>query len=270
MHVYTNVFGFVMPTYGLMIAMGVVFANLAGLFVLKYEHLDFNDFMVLEAYAMLGAYIGAKILYLAVTYRQIDWNRILDYKYLNNLMLGGFVFYGGMIGGFLFIHLGGRIHRIQTKEYIKDFIFLIPFIHCFGRIGCFMAGCCYGVPYHQIGAVVFPEGSYAPPGIELFPIQLVESGCLMMIAIFLLFQRIVRRSDYTTEMYFLLYGIIRFILEYFRYDAVRGRILFFSTSQWISVCMVVISAGMFVEKRRRIKSVRSRLGDNQVSIEIQD
>lgn len=70
--------------------------------------------------------------------------------------------------------LAGKIHKFNVKIYIRNFIFLIPFIHAFGRIGCFFAGCCFGIPYNGIGAVVFPENSYALPDVSLFPVQLVE------------------------------------------------------------------------------------------------
>ncbi len=251
MHVYTHLFGIVIPSYGLMIATGVVLANLVGFLVLKREQLDFNDFIILEAYCILGAFIGAKVLYLVVSYKYIDWSRLLDYKYFNDLMLGGFVFYGGLIGGLLFVYLGGRFHKIKPDQYLKSFVFLIPFIHCFGRIGCFMAGCCYGIPYHGIGAVIFPEGSFAPAGVELFPIQLVEATCLMIIAIIILLLQITQRFEYTVELYLLLYGIVRFILEYFRFDDIRGGLAFLSTSQWISVLMICVAVFSFTLRRIR-------------------
>jgi len=251
MHVYTNLFGISVPSYGLMIATGVVLANLVGMLVLKREHLDFNDFMIMEAYCILGAFIGAKILYLVVSYKYIDWGRILDYKYFNDLMLGGFVFYGGLIGGLLFIFLAGRFHKINPKQYLKNFIFLIPFIHCFGRIGCFMAGCCYGIPYHGIGSVVFPEGSYAPAGVELFPVQLVEAICLMTIAITILLLQLIIRFEHTVELYLFMYGIVRFILEYYRYDDIRGGIANLSTSQWISVIMIVVAIISFSFSKKK-------------------
>ncbi len=253
MHVYTNLFGISVTSYGLMIATGVVLANLVGMLVLKCEHLDFNDFMILEAYCILGAFIGAKVLYLVVSYKYIDWDRILDYKYFNDLMLGGFVFYGGLIGGLLFIYLGGRFHKIKPEQYLRNFIFLIPFIHCFGRIGCFLAGCCYGVPYHGIGAVVFPEGSFAPSGVELFPVQLVEAICLMVIALMILLLRFTCRFEYTVELYLLSYGIVRFILEYYRYDEIRGGIANLSTSQWISVIMIAVAVISFSFSKKKPK-----------------
>lgn len=150
MHVYLHLFGLTIPSYGLLIASGVVIGNIIA-FVLKHEKLDFNDWMILEAYCILGGFLGAKLLYLLVSYKSIDWSRITDFQYFNALMLSGFVFYGGLIFGLIFVFLAGKIHKIPAGIYVRKFIFLIPFMHSFGRVGCFMAGCCYGIPYDGIG-----------------------------------------------------------------------------------------------------------------------
>ena len=221
MHVYLHLFGLTIPSYGLLIASGVVIGNIIAFFVLKHEKLDFNDWMILEAYCILGGFLGAKLLY------------------LNALMLSGFVFYGGLIFGLIFVFLAGKIHKIPAGIYVRKFIFLIPFMHSFGRVGCFMAGCCYGIPYDGIGAVVFPEGSYAIPGIKLFPVQLVESACLMIIAFAILYLQIKKQWYYTVETYLILYAILRFCLENLRYDAERGYYAGLSTSQWISIGFLV-------------------------------
>lgn len=117
------------------------------------------------------------------------------------------MFYGGLIGGLLCVIGAGKIYKMDYMSYIRNFIFLIPLIHGFGRIGCFLAGCCYGKPYHGPGAVVFPEGSYAPAGIELFPVQLMEAAMLFLIFFVLLWLEIRKSWKYTIETYFVLYGI---------------------------------------------------------------
>ena len=246
MHVYLHLFGLTIPSYGLLIASGVVIGNIIAFFVLKHEKLDFNDWMILEAYCILGGFLGAKLLYLLVSYKSIDWSRITDFQYFNALMLSGFVFYGGLIFGLIFVFLAGKIHKIPAGIYVRKFIFLIPFMHSFGRVGCFMAGCCYGIPYDGIGAVVFPEGSYAIPGIKLFPVQLVESACLMIIAFAILYLQIKKQWYYTVETYLILYAILRFCLENLRYDAERGylqdcqhrngSVLVFLWQQWCLWC----------------------------------
>lgn len=165
-------------------------------------------------------------------------------------MQGGFVFYGGLIGGLIFIFLPGKIHKIEAEKYIEHYIFLIPFIHAFGRIGCFEAGCCYGIPYTGYGAVYFPEGSMAPPDIALFPVQIIEAFFEFIIAAY-----IYRCSDKLGSKkglyeYLWLYSLLRFVLEFFRYDVNRGKIGFLSTSQIISLVIAII----VFEKKRKINN----------------
>ena len=253
MHAFFHFFGLTIPAYGFLIAFGVVIANVVAFFVLKYTKKDFNDFIILEAYCFLGAFIGAKLLYFIVSYDTIDWSRITEIDYFNQLMLSGFVFYGGLVLGLISVYVAGKIYKINAQDYVRTFIFLIPFIHCFGRLGCFMAGCCYGIPYEGVGAVVFPEDTYGVSGISLFPVQLVEAGCLMVIAIVILLLYVIKNWYYTIETYLISYAILRFVLEYLRYDEARGHYLGLSTSQWISITLLVITLFSIIVSKRRQK-----------------
>lgn len=252
MHTYIEIGNYKIPTYGICIMIGIVIANVIAYFIIRKKHMDWNDLIILEAYAFLGGFIGAKGLYLWVSHNQIDWSRITDFAYFNQVMRGGFVFYGGLIFGVLFLMLAGKIHKINSAYYIKEFIFLLPFAHAFGRIGCFMAGCCYGIPYDGIFSVVFPEGSLAPAGIRLFPVQTVEAAGLFIISLILFFLEIRRKNNYAVEIYIILYAVLRFVLEYFRYDSYRGKWLIFSTSQWISL-IIVVAISVWIGVRTVIK-----------------
>ena len=86
MSIYLNILGFHIPSYGLMITLGVILANVFALYPLKKYKLIFDDFLILEAYTLLGAFIGAKLLYLIISYREIDWSRFLEPKYFNYIM----------------------------------------------------------------------------------------------------------------------------------------------------------------------------------------
>lgn len=253
MHIYIDIFGVRVPSYGLMITIGVLLANLLAIAFIRYYLLDFNDFIILESYSFLGAFLGAKILYLIVSFKYIEWNRMLDYDYFNRIMIGGYVFYGGLLGGIISIFICGKIHKINAILYLRKLICFIPLVHCFGRIGCYMAGCCYGIPYHGIGAVIFPEGSYAPGGVRLFPVQLFETIGLAFLFIIILLLQIRFRIYYTVEIYLICYSIMRFILEFFRNDAIRGRI-FLSVSQWISLMILFFTLGK-ISSRHKEKSV---------------
>ncbi|MCU6762487.1 Prolipoprotein diacylglyceryl transferase [uncultured Roseburia sp.] len=261
MHVFFHFGNLSLPGYSLMIIIGLAAGNVLVWLLGKRHHLIYDDFLLLEAYTFLGAMIGAKGLYLFVARNEIQWSRLAQADYLKDLMVGGFVFYGGLIGGFLFFLLAGKIHKVDIASYMRRFMFVIPFIHGFGRLGCLMAGCCYGRPYNGPGAVVFPDGSFAPAGIPLFPVQLAEAVCLFVLAGFLFGVSGRIKSAYqTAALYFGIYGVIRFVLEYFRYDdAERGGFAWFSTSQWISIGIVIfliITGFIRMRKRHGISQLR--------------
>ncbi len=240
MNLYFYFFSLKVPAYGFLIALGIVLSNILIFLIRNTKALDFDNVLILEGYAMLGGMIGSKLLYLIISAPQIDWSRITDLIYLQSLMNKGFVFFGGLIFGLFAVFLAYKIHKIPAIEYLEKIIFIIPLTHAFGRIGCFCAGCCYGIPYSGWASVVFPKNSFAPSGVPLLPIQLIESTCLFILA-FTLFVLILKNKEkYSIYIYIVSYSIIRFILEFFRYDYIRGQFGGFSTSQWISLLLIVI------------------------------
>lgn len=258
MCMYVQIGELTIPTYGLMILLGVLTANAIAFFILKKYALDGNDFIILEAYTIFGGFLGAKILYLLVSFRDIQWNHIFEMEYFNQIMQGGFVFYGGLIGGIAFVFLAGKIHHIDSIKYVRSLIFLIPWIHCFGRIGCHLAGCCYGRPYNGMLSVTYPQNALAPSGISLFPVQLIEAGMLCLIAIVIFLLQIFVKLQCTIELYILLYSCLRFVLEYFRYDAARGKLFFFFTSQWISIILFVAVLGYISSRAWRKRDIERK------------
>lgn len=249
MHTFFQIGEYQIPSYGLMIVLGIITANIIGLFILKKNDLDFNNFIVLEAYTFLGGFSGAKFLYLVIEFRNIDWLKIFNFEYFNQLMIGGFVFYGGLIGGLLTLFLGGYLHKIDVRPYIRHFIPLLPWIHSFGRIGCFLAGCCYGCAYDGRLSVIFPTDSYAPSGIPLFPVQLVEAILLLVLSLFLLYLEHTKKDFYILGAYIILYGIIRFFLEFYRGDLLRGHFGLLSTSQWISLISIILTFSYLIHNK---------------------
>ena len=261
MHICFHLFGLQIPAYGTMIALGLVLANAAAVIMARRRGEDLNDFILTEAWCVLCGFAGAKALYLIVSARQIDWSAVRGVAGVNALMSGGFVFYGGLIGGLIGWFLAAKIHKIDAVGIVKRAAFMVPLIHGFGRIGCFCAGCCYGVPYEGPGAVVFPEGPYTLPGVPLFPVQLTEAAVLFVLAALLLGLQL--RTDrraaadgtaprawtYPVELYFLVYGAARFVLEFLRYDDVRGHIGALSTSQVISLAAVAAGIVLIILKK---------------------
>lgn len=116
-----------------------------------------------------------------------------------------------------------------------------------GRIGCFCSGCCYGMEYNGFGHIVFSNTPYAPIGVSLFPSQLVEAFLNLIIFMVLAFLYKKYSNSYKiVSLYLILYSIVRFILEFFRGDAIRGFLFGISTSQWISIVLFIIGIVVWV------------------------
>ena len=256
MHPYLHMLGIELPMYGLMIMLGVVVANIVAYKVSKRFEIDFFDLVLVEIYGIIGAFIGSKVLYLIISYKDIEWSRITEFKYLSNILANGFIFYGGLAVAILFILLGGKIHKLETFSILRKFIFMIPIMHAFGRVGCFFAGCCYGRPYKGFGAVTFPEGSQGPTDVSLFPVQLVEAILVLILAIVLLWLQIKKDFFYTIETYLLAYSVIRFGLEFLRYDAIRGEAFGLSTSQWISIAVFIGTIISIIYRKKHVSEER--------------
>lgn len=152
---------------------------------------------------------------------------------------GGFVFYGGLIGALSFILCFCLFHPTFKWRDLSLLVPILLFSHGLGRIGCFLAGCCYGkemVHFHV-----------------RHPVQLYEAFSLMILSFVL--GRVLRRGkkeELVIGCYFLVYALLRFSLEFFRGDSVRGVYGVFSTSQWISLILLVPAfVFLFLAQRRK-------------------
>lgn len=246
--------GKLVPYYGIMIVLGGMVASFFGWILVRHFKLSEDDMLILEAYAIAGCFLGAKVLSLIQLAPLIDWSRMLEREYFQMVMQGGYVFYGGLIGGIGAAFLAGKIHKIKTSVYLETVAPCLPLAHAFGRIGCHLAGCCYGIPYDGIGHIVYHAPSFAPVEIALFPVQLFEASLNFLLALVLLVWEW-RKGPSRILVYFYLsaYAIIRFFEEkYLRYDLLeRGQYGPFTTSQWISIGILAVTALAWVYTRRR-------------------
>lgn len=247
---FIHIFGRTIAMYGLMIAIGLILG--IGLMVLRSPRymIPREDALFSSFFACIGLFLGAKILYLLISipdlfrhYEVIIRNPFL----LLSLILGGYIFYGGLIGATLGFYLYCRRYELNTLRMLDLAAPSIPFIHGFGRLGCFFAGCCYGIPYKGIGNVIFHNSIAAPNEVALLPVQLVESG-INFIAAFLLFAyaKPSRKSGKVIGAYIIYYSLLRFLMEFFRGDGVRGFLFHISTSQWISLFILPVGVLLFI------------------------
>ena len=224
--------------YGFMIALGIIVAYIVAEKRAPSQGLDPNPIIDLTITCAIGGLLGAKLLYLITIWEKI----VKDPSVLLSSLTDGFVVYGGIIGGIL---VGYVFTRIKKLSFLKHFDLVMPSIalaQAFGRIGCFLAGCCYGKETTHAFCVVFPEGSLAPAGVPLIPTQLISSGLNFLHFLFLvLFAAKWKKADGQVGfLYLICYSAGRFILEFFRGDAIRGTVGALSTSQFIAVFLFAI------------------------------
>ena len=156
--------------YGLMIAIGVIAAYVSAEYRAKRKNLNPDLIFNLTMWCLAGGIIGAKLLYYITQIGDI----IADPKVLLDVS-NGFVVYGGIIGGIF----AGFLFCIKKKlNFLQYFDLVMPSIALaqgFGRLGCFLAGCCYGRETNSILGIIFHESHYAPNGVRLIPTQLFSA-----------------------------------------------------------------------------------------------
>lgn len=257
---YINIGTIMIPVYGLLIVTGAIIGFGAGIYLIKRNCLSVDEFIILVGYTCAGGFIGAKLLYLWVSRDDIQWNRLLEYEYFRQIMNGGFVFYGGLAGGFIALWCAHKIHHILAVKYLSVCIPVLPLVHGFGRIGCGLVGCCYGIPYDGMFAIKYHESAGAPLNISLFPIQYLEAGINFLIAL-ILFCVVLKQGINICNIYLYvaIYSVMRFLLEFFRYDRnERGFWLGISTSQWISIALFLSVGLVWVLHLKRVRLRREK------------
>ena len=257
MYPYFSVFSYQIPAYGVMMGVGLFVAGGVALVRVQHAKLHWEDALVILACAFGFALLGAAGLYVLVTYsiRQIFEMIRTGELFQSNRM--GLVFYGGLLLAIPGSWLGARLARTHLMDYVVPIVPCIPLGHAFGRIGCLLAGCCYGVPTNlPIGIAYTQNLSGAPLGVPLFPIQAIESAALVLVFIILIFYtRCVRKPMQVAMLYIMLYSPLRFILEWFRYDAIRGVYFGLSTSQWISIAIFIPAIVLFLISAKKSSGV---------------
>lgn len=225
-----------------------------GFYLTQYllELFNLSRKLLLPLYAGLfvTSWIGAKIFFLIVS----GQDKTNEYIVSNSFWLGGgFVFYGGLIFGLIFYF----IYSLWLKKYpFEESKILIPglvFGHAVGRIGCFLAGCCFGSQCDLPWSVHMH-------GISIHPVQLYEAlGLIIIGLISLKWVKNKKKNFFVMTRYLIFYSLLRFIVEYFRGDKIRGIYWYnLSTSQVISIAIFVSTILVIYAQKRKINSQEDR------------
>lgn len=249
------------PAYGTVIFIGLLIGTLIAMYTAKKYDIEKLDIVLSTILAGIGLIIGAKILYMLTVIPEIASNFSFVKKHVLETLIysfSGYVFYGGLIGALLGYFFYCKWFKIDFKSVINVITPVIPLVHSFGRIGCFLGGCCYGIEYHGRFAIQFPYNEYVSElnAVPRFPVQLLEAGInLLLFLALMIYGRKRRKPGVLLGIYLICYAIIRFTLEFFRGDVERGIFFGISTSQWISLCLIFI--GFYLMKAKQKPNVSS-------------
>jgi phosphatidylglycerol:prolipoprotein diacylglycerol transferase len=234
------------PSYGL-------FALIGGFFALVYIilHIDNNSFKIIELIKLFiisvaGIIIGGKLLY---TLTQIPL-LLKNFSILNLISLfmqSGIVYYGGLFGMIFGIGIYAKIAKLDLSSFYDLIAPSIPLFHGFGRIGCFLAGCCYGKELSRTYVV------FRSIQVDRIPTQLIEAlfEFILFIVLYIISKSNIKTSK--LKIYLATYGIFRFTIEFFRGDVIRGIYIGLSTAQWISILILLYYIFKYLGKRKNIK-----------------
>jgi len=237
-----------LPAYAMMILAGYA----AGFLVIWKRNRINRGFMgkgdafLAYLFAGIGTVAGGKafavVQGLPLFFQMYAENELSFMQYFNE---AGFVFYGALIGLILFLVLYARLYSVSFWRLVDTIMPALPLAQALGRVGCFLAGCCYGIPV-QWGVMQSPEG-VGPHGQPLLPIQLIEAAaCAVLFLVMMRVGKQARPNGYLPGVYCLGYGMIRFVDEFFRGDVFRGMLAGLSVSQWISLVLVALGVYLIV------------------------
>jgi len=250
-------------SYGVLLAAAYLLGLKLAMSRARSAGLDSTRIMDLGIYIIVSALVGAKAMLLIVDFDFFSSN---PWQLLNLLRSGG-VFYGGLILAVVMAFWYMSKHHLPLWKTSDMFAPGIALGHVIGRFGCLFAGCCYGRPTELPWSITFTDTFASsnvgtPLGIPLHPTQLYEAGAELTILLFLLTteKRGQAFPGRTFWGYLLLYGISRFVIEFFRGDD-RGIVMeVFSTSQFVSVLLIPLSTIMLIWLMRRNKSKKYLTG----------
>lgn len=221
---------FTIHGYGLMIALGFLAALIFGTWLCKKMGLNDDFFFNLAMFTLIFGWLGGKILFIIVEFKQFMKSP------MSVIGSEGFVVYGGIISGVITIYIYCKIKNMNFYEYTDVIVASVAINQAFGRVGCFLAGCCYGRETDSWVGVIFPEGCMAPAGVKLIPTQLFSAfgDLLMFLILFIYINSKKYIKGVPVAIYLSGYAIGRFVIECFRSDE-RGSVGMLSTSQFISI-----------------------------------
>ncbi len=242
------IFGFEIPLYGIMTALGYACAIWYCIHNRQSVNMAKENIWDISFAIVVGALIGGKIFFII-----FNWDSFITLNLFDKLRYG-FVFYGGFIGAALAAIYYTRKFKVPFFKFADFVVPAIALGHSLGRIGCGLAGCCYGKISHSFLAVHYHNPQCLVPehlhNLPLYPTQFMEAGAnfVLFLSLAYLYKR-PHKTGTVTAAYVIGYGIIRFCLEFLRGDDRGAFILGLSPSQFIGAALVLAAAFYLIKRK---------------------
>ena len=262
---------FAIPSYALFALIGMIGFVITTVIIFekaeKKPKAVTNRFLIISIFGFAALYAFAFI-----------FNSLFHSIEEGKIVLGGITWLGGVIGGFpvtvLLIHYFAPTAKGRALEHFDLLVPGIAVAHGIGRIGCFLAGCCYGGVTDSPLGVSFPEGSAAAlqypsesgGSLPVLPTQLFEAGFEILVFLFMIIGYKIFKHHFL-EIYAFAYGVFRFALEFFRGDD-RGATGFLLTpSQFMSILLIVAGSLCLLYKKGIVfKKLRAKMDSLAVQV----
>ncbi|MBN1155437.1 prolipoprotein diacylglyceryl transferase [candidate division KSB1 bacterium] len=251
-------------SYGLLLALSFLFGIILATYRAKKQGVNPDKIMDLSIIIVISAILGSRFLYVIAHLEEFrgHWlDTINPFQSNGQIGIAGLTMLGGFIASLLF---GILYLYIKKLPILKICDILVPSVGLgifITRIGCFLNGCCYGVPTNVPWGMIFPPecaAGYHFTGISIHPAQLYSSfyGLVIFVATLLL-DRKKKFDGYLLSWFLILYGISRLTVDFFRYYE-DSMVLFtigdnpISLNQGISFIMIIAGVAMIVYHLIRI------------------
>jgi len=239
-------------SYGLCIGLGIIACYFIILYRTRQHGINTDNLSELFIWGFVAAFVGGKLFFYLEDPSKYFSNPALMYKNLGN----GFVFYGSLLFVIPTMYFWLRFKKIDFWPFMDAVAFGGPILHSFGRLGCFLAGCCHGKVCHNALGVIFsdPNSAADPKGVPLYPTQLFDIGINLIVL--LIVYLVSRKQQFKGQLFLIyisLYAVGRAINENFRGDDERGFLFggIITYSQFIAIMLIILSgiAWFFLQKK---------------------
>ena len=245
-----SVGGFTISTYGVLVASGLIVGLYVATRLSEREGLNKDEIYNLGVYIALAGIIGSKGALVIQDWKEYwhDPRQLIS----TTLLQSGGIFYGGLILALIVAIWYAHRRQIPFLKTADAFAPGIAIGHALGRLGCFSAGCCWGLPTSLPWGVTFtnPYSNQTvgvPLDVPLHPTQLYEAAAEFIIFLFLYTQY--RKKQFDGQMlgwYLVLYSTARFLVEFLRSHEVDAVLWQGGLSAAQGVSLVLIGAGAYL------------------------